>query len=314
MCCDLTAEDCCAVCRSPRSDAVICVVEEPQDVLAFERSGEFRGRYHVLHGALSPLDGVSPGDLRIQPLLERLRFLTICSTNLDEFFEIRVAGLKEQVAYSIEQPGPDGLTPQETLRQISEIAHGLVEEQYAVLNEVLLPKLDKQGIRLLREEDWNSKQKAWLKRFFNRELAPIISPVSSISMARFGETTRDRATIGVEQKRPIFTPGVPNRASSAARARSQVATSWQPAAVAMPWTLAITGCRSRVIASIICEQVSKVRLRKSGSGFARISLRSWPAQNPRPAPSTTTTFTAGSRSISSRVETNSSIKPRQRAL
>ncbi len=73
VCCDLTAEERCAVCRASRSEAVICVVEEPQDVLAFERSGEFRGRYHVLHGALSPLDGISPSDLRIQPLLERLR-------------------------------------------------------------------------------------------------------------------------------------------------------------------------------------------------------------------------------------------------
>ena len=72
-CCNLTASETCSVCLSARTDAVICVVEEPQDVLAFERSGEFRGRYHVLHGALSPLDGITPRDLRIQPLLERLR-------------------------------------------------------------------------------------------------------------------------------------------------------------------------------------------------------------------------------------------------
>src|SRR5690606_10674484 len=57
-CCDLTSSDPCRLCALPgRDDAVVCVVEEPQDVLAFERSGEFRGRYHVLHGALSPLEG-----------------------------------------------------------------------------------------------------------------------------------------------------------------------------------------------------------------------------------------------------------------
>lgn len=74
VCCDLTSGDPCLLCRSvTRDDRVVCVVEEPQDVLAFERSGEYRGRYHVLHGALSPLEGVTPDQLRIRRLLERLR-------------------------------------------------------------------------------------------------------------------------------------------------------------------------------------------------------------------------------------------------
>jgi recombination protein RecR len=73
-CCDLTSQDPCPRCADPRRDGtLVCVVEEPQDVLAFERSGEFRGRYHVLHGALSPLDGITPDRLMIRPLLERLR-------------------------------------------------------------------------------------------------------------------------------------------------------------------------------------------------------------------------------------------------
>ena len=72
-CCNLTAQSPCAICSAQRDTSLICVVEQPQDVLAFERSGEFRGRYHVLHGAISPLDGVGPDMLRIRPLLERLR-------------------------------------------------------------------------------------------------------------------------------------------------------------------------------------------------------------------------------------------------
>ena len=73
VCCNLGAADPCPLCANPTRDpAVICVVEEPQDVHAFERGGEFRGRYHVLHGALSPLDGVSPDSLRIRQLLRRL--------------------------------------------------------------------------------------------------------------------------------------------------------------------------------------------------------------------------------------------------
>ena len=64
----------CAICADPRrDDSVICVVEEPTDVIAVERSGEFRGRYHVLMGAISPMDGVGPGEIRVEELLHRLR-------------------------------------------------------------------------------------------------------------------------------------------------------------------------------------------------------------------------------------------------
>lgn len=80
VCCTLTTKDQnpCSTCSRPsRDETVLLVVEHPQDVLAFERTGEFKGRYHVLHGALSPLDGVTPDQLRIKPLLERLRGETI---------------------------------------------------------------------------------------------------------------------------------------------------------------------------------------------------------------------------------------------
>jgi recombination protein RecR len=74
ICFALTEADPCGICASPqRSDDVLCVVEEPADLLAVERAGEFRGRYHVLHGTLAPLDGIGPDDLKIQPLLVRLR-------------------------------------------------------------------------------------------------------------------------------------------------------------------------------------------------------------------------------------------------
>ncbi len=72
VCFCITEEDPCSICSDDRDDGVICVVEEPQDLLAIERSGAFRGRYHVLHGALSPLNGVMPSDLKIAELLRRL--------------------------------------------------------------------------------------------------------------------------------------------------------------------------------------------------------------------------------------------------
>jgi recombination protein RecR len=71
-CCDLTEADPCAICRDQRRDGtLVCVVAQPQDLVAIERAGGYRGRYHVLHGVLSPLDGVGPDDLRITELLRR---------------------------------------------------------------------------------------------------------------------------------------------------------------------------------------------------------------------------------------------------
>ena len=72
LCCDFTEEDPCPVCRDVRRDpTLICVVAQPQDVVAIERTGGYRGRYHVLHGVLSPLDGVGPDDLRVAELVKR---------------------------------------------------------------------------------------------------------------------------------------------------------------------------------------------------------------------------------------------------
>lgn len=74
VCLGLTAEDPCALCSDPQRETdAICVVERPADLIAIERAGQFRGRYHVLHGCLAPLDGVGPEDLRVAELLRRLQ-------------------------------------------------------------------------------------------------------------------------------------------------------------------------------------------------------------------------------------------------
>lgn len=114
---------------------------------------------------------------KVNPLLERLKFLCIASSNLDEFFEIRVSGLKQQVAYGSGQRGPDQMSPAKQLHAISQVAHELVEEQYRVLNEEMLPLLAEQDIHFLKRSEWNGKQAAWVKRFFNRELLPVLSPI-----------------------------------------------------------------------------------------------------------------------------------------
>ncbi len=111
------------------------------------------------------------------PLLERVRFLAICSTNLDEFFEIRVAGLRELAHAGLTRNEPDGMSAGETLRRVSERAHQLVADQYRVLNDVLLPELAKQKIHLLRRQDWNSHVKRWTRRFFLQQVLPVLTPV-----------------------------------------------------------------------------------------------------------------------------------------
>ena len=90
------------------------------------------------------------------PLLERLRFLCISSTNMDEFFEIRVAGLMEQLELPAVKPGPDNLSPQEVITAVGARAHDLVAEQYRVLNEALIPELQQAGICFIRRGEWST--------------------------------------------------------------------------------------------------------------------------------------------------------------
>ncbi len=111
------------------------------------------------------------------PLLERLRYLCICSNNLDEFFEIRVAGLQKQRDSDGRGTGPDQLGPSEQLDQISAVAHQLVKQQYKMLNQELLPALADQQIEFPPVSDWSKKMRAWASHFFDSELFPVLSPM-----------------------------------------------------------------------------------------------------------------------------------------
>ncbi|MBI2313961.1 MAG: polyphosphate kinase 1 [Betaproteobacteria bacterium] len=111
------------------------------------------------------------------PLLERLRFLCIVSSNLDEFFEIRVAGLKEQINADSPGIGPDGMAARQVFKRVADFAHQLVAGQYRQLNEEILPALAAQGVRFLRRTAWNDVQKEWIRAFFFRELMPVLTPI-----------------------------------------------------------------------------------------------------------------------------------------
>src|SRR4051812_9430441 len=111
------------------------------------------------------------------PLLERLRFICIVSSNLDEFFEIRVAGLKEQIKLGLPEPGPDGYGPAEVFARVCEGSHTLVGQQYRLLNDVVLPALAVEGVVFPRREEWSAGQRQWIRDYFFRELLPVLTPI-----------------------------------------------------------------------------------------------------------------------------------------
>lgn len=111
------------------------------------------------------------------PLLEKLRFLCIFSSNMDEYFEIRVSGLKAKADSAVSGESFDGLSPQAALEKISEQAHKLVKLQYEILNEQVLPEMEQHGIRFLSRDNWSPQQSKWIKSYFKREVLPILTPI-----------------------------------------------------------------------------------------------------------------------------------------
>ena len=110
------------------------------------------------------------------PLLERLRFLCISCTNLDEFFEIRAATVRHALDFDLPL-APDALPPQVVLKRIHERAAELVQGQYACWNEVLRPALAEAGVRVLARDHWNARQARWLRKYFREEILPVLSPL-----------------------------------------------------------------------------------------------------------------------------------------
>jgi polyphosphate kinase len=112
------------------------------------------------------------------PLLERVKFLAITASNLDEFAEIRVAGILQRIEDGYHEPGFDGLTPQETLASISEDMQRFVVEQYRCWNEQLLPELRKNGIRMLRWNELGEKAHQHAISFYQKEVDPLLTPIT----------------------------------------------------------------------------------------------------------------------------------------
>ena len=112
------------------------------------------------------------------PLLERLRFLCITCTNLDEFFEIRVAALKQRIEIGAPAHGPEKLSAQQVFDSICDTMLGVVKQQYELLNEVLFPEMAKAGVVFLQSHEWNEEQQEWLRQYFFEQVVPVLTPLT----------------------------------------------------------------------------------------------------------------------------------------
>lgn len=112
------------------------------------------------------------------PLLERLRFLCITCTNLDEFFEIRVAALKQRMEIGALAQGPEQLPAAEVFQRMRTEMLDVVREQYELLNGELFPQLAEAGVNFVRSEDWTKEQSEWLHNYFNEQVVPVLTPLT----------------------------------------------------------------------------------------------------------------------------------------
>jgi polyphosphate kinase len=135
------------------------------------------------------------------PLFERIKFLSISSSNLDEFFMMRVAGIKQQILSGIAELPPDGLTPQELTLKISQRAHEMVQAQYLVWREELLPLCSKLGIHLLKKEQLSAEQKVAAKQAFHSTVFPALTPLAVDSGHPFPHLRNKSINIAVVVRR-----------------------------------------------------------------------------------------------------------------
>ena len=157
---------------------------------------EFNQR--VLAQALSPDN----------PVFEQMKFLSITSTNLDEFFMIRVASLRDQVRAKYKRPDAAGLTPKEQLKRIGERAHQMMEELYRIYRENLLPELCRNKIRILHPAELSREQFEEMTRYFEHEVYPVLTPMAADKSRPFPLILNKSLNLGVllegSDEEPVF--------------------------------------------------------------------------------------------------------------
>ena len=137
------------------------------------------------------------------PLLERVRFLSIVSSNLDEFFEIRVAGLMQQMDSGMKELGPDGLSSREQLRRIHSVVASLVEDQYRCWHEDLVPELKKKGIEFRTVQDLTPSELNWVKAYFKDQVYPVLTPLALDQSHPFPQLGNKTLNVIVSLENPL---------------------------------------------------------------------------------------------------------------
>src|ERR1700758_3702310 len=132
------------------------------------------------------------------PLLERLKFLCIVASNLDEFFEVRVAGLRQQHQSNVSVPGPDGLTPGEQLAAISARVRKMVDDQYRLWNEELVPSLEQNHIFFLPYDELTKEEKQYYTKYFEKSVYPVLTPLAVDPVHPFPQLLNKSLNVAVE--------------------------------------------------------------------------------------------------------------------
>jgi len=166
----------------PSSPGASNIIQLPDAAVAATPTRKFSAPENFINRELSWLEFdrrvLEEAQDATQPLIERVKFLSIFSSNLDEFFEIRVAGIKQQIESETSDVGADGLSPTETFNAIQRTVHEMVATQYALWNGEIAPLLAKQGIRIHHVAQLNAKRAAWARRFFKEEVFPMLTPLA----------------------------------------------------------------------------------------------------------------------------------------
>jgi len=137
-----------------------------------------------------------------QPLMERVKFLAIFSSNLDEFFEIRVAGIKQQIDSGTADMGPDGMTPAEVFDQIQKRAHEMVDESYRLWNEEIMPALAQNNIHILKVAQLMGDDAEWARTFFQKEVFPVLTPLAVDASHPFPQVLNKSHNLIIRARKP----------------------------------------------------------------------------------------------------------------
>ena len=137
-----------------------------------------------------------------QPLLERVRFLGIVTSNLDEFFEVRVAGIKQQIEHESDDTGPDGMTPRQTFEAIRQDVLKLIDDQYQLWHKELLPQLNTHGVYLHDVRSMSKQDREWATHYFREEVFPVLTPLAVDASHPFPQLQNKSHNLFLRLKRP----------------------------------------------------------------------------------------------------------------